>query len=250
MKKKFFILIMLFAFFAVNVHSAELTTANNGINGEIIVKYNNKENPLVLIEGQMMNLTITVEKTETLTDPKMYVSLYDNGRLVNVYISDGADLGTEYTFQKNIQLPDDLSGHFAKVFLWENGLTPMSNDLKLLTVLHPVFYTYDFQNRIDTIKYFDKTITYLYDYNGNLLSRTTTTDIDTQSFASVLNIELPIPQNFSDSINESNKNSTPLTEIDPVVLKALVSVELVDDIWVTVYDLSLLDEEDFLDLTE
>ena len=247
MKKKILVLTMLLIVLCLQGYAAELTTANNGINGKIIVKYDNVETPLVLIEGKVMNLTINVEKTATLTNPKMYVSLYDNGRLINVDIADGVDLGTEYKFEKNVQMPNDLTGHFAKIFLWENGLTPMSSDLKFITALHPVFYVYDINNRIDTIKYFDKTITHIYDFNGNLLSRTTSTDIDNLSFAGLQNLEMPILQNFPNN-NESNKVSTPPSEIDPVVLKALVSVEYIDDTWVTVYDLSLLNEEDFLEM--
>ena len=259
MKKKILALIMLLIVFCLQSYAAELTTDNNGINGKIIVKYDNVETPLVLIEGKLMNLTINIEKTATLTNPKMYVSLYDNRRLVNVSIADGIDLGMEYQFQKNIQLPDDLTGHFAKIFLWEDELVPTANDLKLLTVLHPVFYVYDAQNRIETIKYFDKTITHLYDFNGNLLSRTTSTDIQASAFAGLQNLEMPILQKFPNN-NESNKIigvpskndsvSTPPLKIDPIVLKTLVSVEFIDDTWVTVYDLSLLDEEDILGVEE
>ena len=83
MKKKILVLTLLLAFVCLKSFGAELTTANNGVDGKIIVKYDNVETPLVLIEGKVMNLTITIEKTTTLSDPKMYVSLYDNGRLVS-----------------------------------------------------------------------------------------------------------------------------------------------------------------------
>ena len=253
MKKKILALAMLLVVLCLQGYATELTTANNGIDGEIIVKYDNLETPLVLIEGKVMSLAINIEKTTTLTAPKMYVSLYDNGKLVNVSIVNGVDLGTEYKFEKNVQLPDDLTGHFAKIFLWEDELVPTANDLKLLTVLHPVFYVYNAQNRIDTIKYFDKTITYIYDFNGNLLSRTTTADIDNLAFAGLQNLDKPILQNFpnnteSNKVSSNDNVSTPPSQIDPIALKALVSVEFIDDIWVTVYDLSLLDAEDFLEM--
>ena len=248
MKKKILALTMLLIVLCLQGYAAEFTTANNGINGKIIVKYDNVETPLVLIEGKVMNLTITIEKTTTLSNPKMYVSLYDNGRLVNVSTTDGVDLGTEYQFQKNVQMPDDLTGHFAKVFLWENELVPTAKDLKLLTVLHSVFYTYDANNRIDTIRYFDKTITYIYDFNGNLLSRTTSTEIDNLAVLGLQNLDVQVLQKLPDN-SESNKVITQPSKKDNTALKAAY-VGFVDDAWITVYDLSLFSIEEVLGLEE
>ena len=173
MKKAILMLVMSLMLLSFKSYGAELTQSQNGVDGEISVKYDNQISPLVLVEGKIMGLTVNIVKTVSLTNPKMFLALYNGSILQDVVIQDGTDTGTQYNFESSIELPSDLTGYTLRIFLWEQDMKPVSNRLQLITVLKPIIYTYNHKNQIVTIEMADKVITYNYDSTGNLLNKTT-----------------------------------------------------------------------------
>jgi hypothetical protein len=193
---------------AYAVCAEPLTEADNGIDGEITVKYGGKEFPLVLLGGQDMGLTVKISSDIEYDSPKMFAALYDGNRLKIVQIVNAVVEGGQYVFQSEFPLPDDITDEYLmKILLWEGEQTPISYNLRLIEILKPVIYTYDSNNRIETVAFGNLVTAYEYSDGGNLVS-TTTVSAASMSMTNGFDISsFSLRNNNSDTLNLGGQNN-------------------------------------------
>ena len=242
------ILILVALLFTIASYAAPLTSSEHGINGEITVKYGDKLSPSVLLEGEIMELSVKIDKTGLSNQPKMYVGLFEGSKLKTVQVIDAVSAVAQYEFSTVVNLSNNLTNTYMKIFLWEQEMKPINESLLLLDSLYPGIYTYDVNNMLQTLTYKNSQIVYIYDDNGNLVSKTIQAVPSAQAAAPqnqmLLNKNMQI-QNIEISEYDDSSEVADFLSLDPDVLAALVSVTLVDDTWITVYDLVLLSADAF-----
>ena len=246
-------LILVALLFTVTSYAAPLTSSEHGINGEITVKYDDKMSPNVLLEGEIMELSVKIDKTGLSNQPKMYVGLFEGNKLKTVQAIDAVSAVAQYEFSTVVNLSDNLNNSYMKIFLWEQEMKPISESLILLDSLFPIIYTYDINDMLQTLTYKNSQIVYIYDDNGNLISKTiqavSAAPIAAPQNHMILNQNIQV-QNIEISEDDDLEEIENFLSLDPAVMATLVSVEFIDDAWVTTYDLSLLPADSFVSDTE